>query len=66
MEELSEPELKVVPWLIIEALIAESVVPIATTGSFARIPGSPFLSMIERKVRWLAPRAAKLLEFIRT
>ncbi|MCI0630018.1 MAG: phosphotransferase [Phycisphaerales bacterium] len=50
------------PWLMIEALIAESVVPIAATGSFARIAGSAFLYMIERKVRWLRPRAAKLAE----
>lgn len=62
---LSEAELEALPLLIIEALIAESVVPIAATGSFARLPGAPFLAMIERKVRWLQPRARKLAQFVR-
>jgi Ser/Thr protein kinase RdoA (MazF antagonist) len=64
-ERLSEDEVLAMPWLIIEALVAESVVPIAATGSFARIPGAPFLSMIERKIRWIAPRAERLVEFVR-
>jgi homoserine kinase type II len=62
--KLAEAELIALPLLIIEALIAESVVPIATTGSFARLPGAPFLAMIERKVRWLQPRARKLSQFV--
>ena len=64
-QPLSDQEYDALPWLIVEALIAESVVPIATTGSFARIPGRPFLSMIERKVRWLQPRAKKLVDFLK-
>ncbi|QOJ17023.1 MAG: phosphotransferase [Phycisphaeraceae bacterium] len=62
---LTDAEHQSLPWLIIEALIAESVVPIAATGSFARIPGAPFLAMIERKVRWLTPRAERLVTFVR-
>ncbi|MEX0774249.1 MAG: phosphotransferase [Phycisphaeraceae bacterium] len=50
---LSRAELRTVPWLMIEALIAESVIPIAATGSFARMEGLGFLKMVERKVRWL-------------
>jgi homoserine kinase type II len=64
-ERLSRDELESLSWLIIEALIAESVTPIAATGSFARIPGSTFLTMIEKKVRWIQPRAEKLVEFVR-
>ena len=63
---LSREEDAVLPWLMIEALVAESVVPIAATGRFARIPGAAFLTMIERKVRWLQPRADKLIEFLRS
>jgi aminoglycoside phosphotransferase (APT) family kinase protein len=39
--------------LMIEALIAESVTPIAVTGRFAHIQGFRFLQMIQRKVHWL-------------
>lgn len=64
-QKLEQAEYEALPWLIIEALIAESVVPIAATGSFAKIPGRPFLSMIEQKVRWIHPRARKLADFIK-
>ena len=63
-ERISRPELDALPWLIIEALIVESVVPIAATGSFARIPGSVFLAMVERTVKWIRPRAAKIVRFV--
>jgi len=59
-EPLTDVERAAIPWLIIEDLVVESVVPIAATGSFARIPGSSFLRMVERKVKWLRPRAASL------
>lgn len=46
-------------WLMIEALIVEAIVPIAATGSFARIPGSSFMRMVQRKVQWLLQHALK-------
>jgi Ser/Thr protein kinase RdoA (MazF antagonist) len=58
---LSRAELRTIPWLMIEALIAESVIPIAATGSFARLEGVGFLLMVERKVRWLQERADALV-----
>lgn len=45
--------LKMIVGLMIEALIAESVMPIAATGRFAHIQGFRFLQMIQRKVHWL-------------
>jgi len=57
---LARAELRTIPWLMIEALIAESVIPIAATGSFARMDGVRFLMMIERKVRWLQEHAKAL------
>ena len=36
---LSEAEIRSIPWLMIEALIAESVFPIAATGTFGRMEG---------------------------
>ena len=61
---LASAELGTIPWLIIEALIVESVVPIARAGRFAHLGGGAFLAMIERKVRWLEPRAARLVRFL--
>lgn len=63
-QPLTEPERAAIPWLIVEDLIVESVVPIAATGSFARLPGSSFLQMVERKVKWLRPRAASLSDVL--
>jgi homoserine kinase type II len=57
---LTKAELRAVPWLMIEALIAEAVIPIAATGSFARMDGISFLYMLERKVRWLQERVDHL------
>jgi len=58
---LSKAEVRCIPWLMIEALIAESVIPIAATGSFARLDGVGFLKMVERKVRWLQDHADALV-----
>ena len=61
-KRLSTLERASLPWLMIEALIIESIVPIAATGSFARIPGAAFLQMIERKIKWIRPHAELLME----
>lgn len=57
---ISKAELKAIPYLMCEAMIAESVLPIAATGSFGRFEGYPFLQMIDRKVRWVLNHAADL------
>ena len=59
-------ELEVIPWLMIEAMVAESVLPIAATGSFGRIEGYGFLQMIERKVRWVQKHMQKLVKSVST
>jgi len=59
---LSQAELKAVPWLMIEALIAEAVFPIATTGSFGRMEGLAFLIMVQKKVSWLQKNAQRLVD----
>ena len=55
----------VLPSLMIEALIAEAVMPIAATGSFGHIEGFRFLQMILRKVRWLREHADRLVKLWR-
>ena len=59
---LSEAEIRATPWLMIEALIAEAVFPIAATGTFGRLEGLSFLQMVQRKVYWMQRSAEKLVE----
>lgn len=61
---LSRAEIHATPWLMIEALIAESAIPIAATGHFGRMPGLGFLQMIERKVRWLQQHSEVLVRIL--
>ena len=64
-DRLTDQELASLPWLIVEALIMESMAPIAATGSFGRIRASSFLRMVERESRWIVPRAGKLVRYLR-
>lgn len=57
---ISTGELEAIPWLMIEAMIAEAALPIAATGRFGRLEAAPFLRMVERKVRWLADHTARI------
>ncbi|MCD4824278.1 MAG: phosphotransferase [Phycisphaerae bacterium] len=46
-------ELRAIPFLMCEAMIAEAILPIASTGGFGRFDGSQFLTMIRKKVEWI-------------
>jgi Ser/Thr protein kinase RdoA (MazF antagonist) len=59
---LSQAEIRALPWLMIQALIAEAVFPIAATGNFGRMQGLQFLQMVQRKVSWLKRCAEQLIE----
>lgn len=61
---VSVAEIKAVPFLMCEAMIAEAVLPIAATGSFGRIEGFPFLQMIERKVKWVLAHHKELQQVL--
>ncbi len=58
---LPADQLQCLPDLMIEALIAEAVLPIAATGSFGRMEGFRFLQMIQRKVNFLASQGGRLV-----
>jgi hypothetical protein len=47
---------------MIEALVAESVYPIAATGQFGKLEGAAFLEMVQRKIVWLQQNADRLVE----
>ena len=57
-------ESRVLAPLMIEALIAESIVPIARNGTFAGVPGLPFLAMVGEKAGWIDSQASALGELI--
>ncbi len=61
---LEMQELQALPSLMVEALIVEAVVPIATTGSFAHMEGGDFLIMVARKASWIRRQAGRLIELI--
>ncbi len=55
---------RVIPYLMIEALIAEAALPIAVTGSFGRLPGFGVLQMVGRKVRWLQDNTERIRRWL--
>ncbi len=59
---LSQAEIQCLPWLMIQALVAEAVFPIAATGTFGRMDGQAFLQMVQRKIAWLQRSAKRLAE----
>ncbi len=59
---LAPDQMRAFPHLMIEALIAESVLPIAATGSFGPFPGYGFMRMVRRKVRWMQEHIGELQE----
>lgn len=62
--ELTQAEKQAVPWLMIQALIAESVIPVAATGMFSTMNGAVFLTMVLRKVNWILENHSQLIEMI--
>jgi Ser/Thr protein kinase RdoA (MazF antagonist) len=63
-DKIGSEELAALPWLMTEALILESVIPIAATGTFGHLSGSRFLRMVEGKVKWMGPRADELIRHV--
>ncbi|MCE5279530.1 MAG: phosphotransferase [Planctomycetaceae bacterium] len=59
---ISVAELKAVPHLMCESIIAEAALPIGTTGLIGHLEGFPFLQMVERKVRWMLAHADHLYQ----
>lgn len=62
---IDSEELAALPWLMTEALVLESVIPIAATGTFGQLSGSGFLRMVEGTVQWITPRADELIRCMR-
>jgi len=61
---ISTRELEALPWLMMEAVIAEAALPIAAQGRFGRLPAIPFLQMVQRKVRWLESNCDRIARLV--
>jgi len=61
---MNDAELRCIPHLMIEAMIAESVVPIARTGQFGQWTGFSFLKMVRRKVAWFRENEDQIRELV--
>ncbi len=59
---LKKSELGAMPDLMIETMIAEAVLPVATTGFFGNLEGEDFLKMICRKAKWISDNRDSLRE----
>jgi Ser/Thr protein kinase RdoA (MazF antagonist) len=57
---ISKAEIAALPWLMIEAMIVEAIVPIAATGRFGPVGGVDFLRMVDRKVAWLQSNQSRV------
>jgi homoserine kinase type II len=64
VELLPEEQRRIVPNLMIEALVAEAALPIAVTGSFGRLPGFGVLRMIAHKIGWLIQNAERMRRWL--
>ncbi|MCK5225388.1 MAG: phosphotransferase [Planctomycetes bacterium] len=62
---LDQNELDSLLYLMIETMIAEAVLPVATTGSFCNLSGLEFLKMIQRKAMWIETNHDKLTTAIK-
>ena len=59
---LELPERRAIPWLMIEACIAEGIVPIARTGSLANLQGSAMVRFLRRRAEWIREEEPLILE----
>lgn len=50
---LTMDERRMIPWMMIEAMVAESAIPVANHGRFAELKGSEFIDLVRRKCQWV-------------
>jgi homoserine kinase type II len=62
--ELDKNQLNSLLDLMIETMIAESILPVAATGFFGNLSGLDFLRMIQRKTEWLDNNRDTLIQAI--
>lgn len=61
---VSRGEVAALAWLMIEALIAEAVGPVAASGEFGAMDGASMLKMVESKASWLRDHHARISQLV--
>ncbi|MCH2147865.1 MAG: phosphotransferase [Phycisphaerales bacterium] len=61
-EPLEYEERAMTPWLMIQAMIVEGVVPVAMRGRFGSVPGSVFIEHLRSASSWIEDNATDVLE----
>jgi Ser/Thr protein kinase RdoA (MazF antagonist) len=61
---ITTDELRAIPYLMGEAMIAEAAIPIAQTGEFGRFDGANFLRMIRNKIQWIFDNLEDLVNIL--
>jgi Ser/Thr protein kinase RdoA (MazF antagonist) len=61
-EVLEDHERAMIPWLMIEALIVEGIVPLAMQGRFGHVPAPIFLQHMQRTSRWIRNNADEIID----
>ncbi len=56
-----DEELAVIPWLMIEAMVVETVAPIAATGRFGKLGAAQALAMTAQAIDWVGAEAERLV-----
>ncbi len=58
----TQEERAMIPWMMIEAMIAESSIPVANHGSFADLAGDAFMDLVWRKCEWVRQHRRAIAE----
>ena len=61
-EPLEYEERAMTPWLMIQAMIVEGVVPVAMRGRFGSVSGSVFIEHLRRASSWIEDNATDVIE----
>lgn len=58
---IQRTDLAVLPWLMIEAMIVETIAPIAATGQFGKVSAAAALAMTRQAALWISKQAPYLV-----
>jgi Ser/Thr protein kinase RdoA (MazF antagonist) len=58
---IQRADLSVLPWLMVEAMIVETIAPIAATGQFGKVSAAAALAMTRHAAAWISEQAPYLV-----
>jgi Ser/Thr protein kinase RdoA (MazF antagonist) len=58
---LQAADMAVIPWLMIEAIVVETIAPIAATGQFGNVSAAAAVAMTRQATDWMATEANRLV-----